>query len=157
DAGFVAGFDECEESEVNFTRQSAVGEAPPADRPPPPSPPLLSSLPPPPTDLESLPPPPGSVVDRAAATVAELTAGFTERTFLPGARGSVAVGWEALPDVIAVRDLEARSADPVWIRLLLTFGAALDRGRGNSGRWQAVSAAFDADSSLFDPGSVGAL
>ncbi|MBI2705886.1 MAG: hypothetical protein HYX32_11450 [Actinobacteria bacterium] len=150
-AGFVACFDECGPEEVNFTRANsreiaggsgpAGGESDASERPPP-------------ADLSSLPPPPVSIEERAAAVVAEVTSAFTQGSFLLGARGSVPIGWEALPDVIAVRALEAREVDPVWCRLLLAFGASLDRGRGEPRRWRAVSAAFDADVSLFDPEAV---
>lgn len=159
DAGYVATFDECGPNEVHFMRaedaeaakEHAATITEPEETPEGPD---LSTLPPPPPALDTLPPPPVSVADRATAVATELTTAFAERRFIMGKRGTIPYGWEELPDVKVAQELIDRDADPVWVRIVQTFGAVLDRGRGDAARWQRVLAAFDHDVTLFDTEAI---
>jgi hypothetical protein len=179
EAGFEAGFDECGEGEVCFTRVGAATSAAGGDLidlgdlddvggpgdvgdplpPPPPPPPVVEapSSPPPPTPLSTLPPPPAEVTRAAGAATA---ARAVSETFTLGQadlverRGARASGWDQQPEAQLATRLRAAGVDDVWIRLVLTFGALVDRGRSRADVWSAVGAVWDGAHDRFDPATV---
>jgi hypothetical protein len=173
-AGFEAGFEGCDENEVCFTRlvegeetdtgtvtDPRLAVPPPPNAPPaaPPPPEPHADLPPPPPPVSSLPPPPTEVT--RAADAARLGQAVSE-TFVLGDAvlverlGAPASGWDHVPEAELASRLRAGAVDDVWVRLVLTFGAVIDRGRGRPAVWAAVGALWSASHDLFDPAAVSA-
>jgi hypothetical protein len=170
-AGFEAGFDECEDNEVQFARRAPEPELdpavatelgderlpPPPPPPPPPQPDPISLLPPPPPPISALPPPPTEVT--RAASAARLSRDLSETFTLAQPdllvrKEALRPGWDHLPDVGLAARLRAVGTDDVWVRLLLTFGALLDRGRHRPDVWLGIGALFDREPAAFDPGAI---
>ena len=94
-----------------------------------------------------------------AARLARIIAGdlyndqfdFSERGNVPGS------AWSRLPEVEALRLLEASNRSGRTVRLFLTFVAAMDRSRESIPLWRAGAKLFAANPELFDPAEVSAL
>ena len=68
--------------------------------------------------------------------------------------GAPSVGWEGMPEVVAVKALRGLGADPVAIRLFLTFNAAMDRARDADRLATAAARLFAVSAWAFDPAAV---
>jgi hypothetical protein len=113
----------------------------------PPAPPPLSTLPPPPAEV--------TLAARAATAAREISETFTlGQADLLARRGARPAGWDQLPEAQLATRLRAAGVDDVWIRLVLTFGALVDRGRSRPETWTAVEAVWTASHDRFDPGTI---
>lgn len=93
--------------------------------------------------------------ERTARLVRDLTESFAGGTMVLTGRGTAQLpGWEHLPDVRVAESLRAAGADPVWLRLVVTHGALIDRGRNDAGVWDAVQRLFEREPDSFDPWTV---
>lgn len=68
--------------------------------------------------------------------------------------GAPPVGWDGMPEVVAVRLLAGLGADPVAIRRFLTFNAAMDRARDADRLATAATRLHRAAAWVFDPDEV---
>ncbi|MGE4553751.1 MAG: DUF6884 domain-containing protein, partial [Desulfovibrionaceae bacterium] len=90
-----------------------------------------------------------------AEIVRDLTRDFYEDSFNLRERPKAPrTGWEAMPEVVAVRRLETQGATPLFRRLFITLAAALDRARNAGQLWEAAADLAEASPWAFDPSTI---
>jgi hypothetical protein len=68
--------------------------------------------------------------------------------------GAPVAGWDGMPEVVAVQRIRSAGADPIAVRLFLTFNAAMDRARDADRLATAAAGLFRTSPWVFDPAAV---
>lgn len=79
---------------------------------------------------------------------------MAEQLDLSGRPDAPAVGWEGMPEVVAVGRLRDQGADERRVGLFLTFTAAMDRARDADRLWANSARLFDDEPWVFDPAEI---